>query len=280
MKQIQVLAQNKSSRGPGKVYQNLTKGLTLLGHGVNQPIIGKPDIHICLQMMPDIDNLDPKKTLYGPNLVVLPTEAPSLFSDPAKHFLVPSKWVKDKYCQFDFVHPNNLHVWPVGIDTDKWTPSTQEPTQDCFIYFKNRSAEDLQVVKLLMKKFGLRYSVLEYGKYQEQDLKDACDKSKFAVLLTNTESQGIAYLEILSTNTPCYVFNKTTWSQGDVSCIATSVPYFDEAFCGDISPNHISPDHFTNFLNKVPEYVPRYWLSLDLKGAAQNLMDIAHANLM
>jgi len=277
--QIRVLANNTSHRGPGKVYQNLVKGLRLLGHGVNQPIVGEPDLNVCLQMVPTILQLDPRKTLFGPNLVVLPTEAHELFSDPSKHFLVPSQWVKDLYCQFDFVHPNNLHVWAVGIDLDKWNISPKpKPSQDCFIYFKNRSEEDLRIVKLLLKKFGLKYSTLQYGSYTEDQLKKACSDSRFAVLLTGTESQGIAYMEILSTNTPCYVFNKPTWESEDkkIKQHASSVPYFDDGFCGAVSPDNISLEHFTEFLNAVDSLSPSYYMGLySLENSTTNLLEIA-----
>lgn len=277
--QIRVLANNTSHRGPGKVYQNLVKGLKSLGHGVNQPIIGEPDLNVCLQMVPAIHNLDPAKTLFGPNLVVLPTEARELFSDPSRHFLVPSQWVKDCYCQFDFVHPNNLHVWAVGIDLDRWNVSPKpKPNQDCFIYFKNRSEEDLRIVKLLLNKFGLKYTILQYGSYTEDQLRKACAESRFAVLLTGTESQGIAYMEILSTNTPCYVFNKATWESEDkkIKQLASSVPYFDDGFCGAISPDRISLEHFTEFLNALDKLCPGYYMGLhSLKNSANDLIEIS-----
>lgn len=282
--QINLIAGNKTTRGPGKVYQNLSKGLSLLGHKVNKPIVGEPDLNICLQMMPGIESLDPSKTLFGPNLVVLPSEAPALFSDPSRHFLVPSKWVKDLYCQFDFVHPDNLHVWAVGIDIENWRSINKVYMQDCFIYFKNRSQEDLHIVKLLMKKMNMKYSVIEYGQYTEQELKEACRKSKFAVLLTGTESQGIAYMEILSTNTPCYVFNKTYWKteNGNHNCPATSVPYFDDGFCGRVSPDHVSIDHFSEFVNSLSTFVPSFWVGIySLEHAADDILEIAkNANLV
>lgn len=277
--QIRVLANNTSHRGPGKVYQNLTKGLKSLGHGVNQPIIGEPDLNICLQMVPAVHSLDPAKTLFGPNLVVLPTEARELFSDPSRHFLVPSHWVKDLYCQFDFVHPNNLHVWAVGIDLDRWNVSPkQQPSQDCFVYFKNRSEEDLRVVRLLLKKFNLKYSILQYGSYTEDQLRKACSDSRFAVLLTGTESQGIAYMEILSTNTPCYVFNKSTWESEDkaIKQLASSVPYFDDGFCGAISPDQISLEHFKEFLNALDKLCPGYYMGqYSLENSANDLIEIS-----
>ena len=260
--QIKLLGQNTSHRGPGKVYQNLAKGLRLCGHGVNQPIIGDPDLTVCLQFVPEIFQLDESRTLFGPNLVVLPSELKTLFSDPSKQILVPSKWVKDKYCQFDFITPDSLHIWSVGIDTDLWKPSeSKKSTQDCFVYYKNRSQTDLNIVKLLLKKLKLSYSIIEYGKYTEDQLREACETSRFAILLTGTESQGIGYMEILSMGVPCYVFNQSTWKHEvvDISCSASSAPYFSET-CGTFSDNHVSLDHFSNFVDSIDKFDPRTYI--------------------
>lgn len=282
---ISVIANNQTTRGPGKVYQNLVAGLRLLGHSVNAGVEITPELTVCLQLTNGILDLDPSKTLFGPNLVVLPAETPSLFSDPSRHFILPSQWSKDKYSQFDFVHPDNLHVWSVGINTNKWLPiePSYKKTQDCFIYLKNRSQQDLDVVQLLMKKFKLKYSIIEYGKYGELELLEACHNSKFAILLTDTESQGIAYMEILSTDTPCYVFNKTTWKSedGTQSYPATSVPYFTDQ-CGTIAMDPISLDHFKTFLNDTQylplrKYNPRHYMinNHTLAHGAENLLSVA-----
>lgn len=260
--QIKLLGQNTSHRGPGKVYQNLANGLRLCGHGVNQPIIGDHDLTVCLQYVPEILQLNLSKSLFGPNLVTLPVELRELYSEPLRQFLVPSQWVKDMYSQFFFVNPNNLNVWSVGIDTDLWKSSeSKKPTQDCFVYFKNRSQTDLNIVKLLLKKLKLSYSIIEYGKYTEEQLREACETSRFAILLTGTESQGIGYMEILSMGVPCYVFNQPTWKHEvvDISCSASSAPYFSET-CGTFSDNHVSLDHFSNFVDSIDKFDPRTYI--------------------
>lgn len=282
MTSVKLHYQNGNWRGPGKVASNLTKGLNKLGVTVNEPTIGEHDYHGCLQMVPVIDELFNTKNnvLYGPNLVVTPDEAQVLYGSD-KHFVVPSQWCKDMYCQFDFVDEDRMHVWSVGIDTDKWTPSDKEPTQDCFIYFKNRSQEDLELVRKLCRKFGLSYSILQYGAYPEPSLKRDCENSKFVILLTGTESQGIGYMEILSTNTPCYVFNKSTWKseRGHVECSASSTPYFDSR-CGEIS-NNVDLKHFDDFLTKIHSkaYSPRDYMleNHTLEKSAANYLKVLEA---
>lgn len=278
---VHVIAGNTTHRGPGKLYQNLVKGLQLTGHSVNQTSIEEADFTACVQMSSNIMTLDPSKTLFGPNLVVLPTEFRDLFSDPRRHFLSPSEWTKSKYSTFEFTHGDNFHLWPVGIDTETWKPSTASAiTQDCFIYFKNRSRDDLRVVQMLLNKCGLKYTILEYGHYDEHQLKLACDTSRFAVLLTGTESQGIAYMEILSTNTPCYVFNKPTWESDDgaLKFPASSVPYFD-SMCGSMCPGSVTLDHFQGWLGDLEKglYDPRTYIvnNHTLELSANKLVEIA-----
>ncbi len=279
MKQFRLLAHNKGTRGPGKVYQNLTLGLRKLGHGVNQPIVGDADLTICLQMVGGIETLDPTKTLYGPNIVDLPSQYPSLFSSEQRRFISASSWIRDIQIADGLGNPENYHVWSVGIDTEIWAPDTSKPkTQDCFIYYKNRPQEDLKVVELIMRKFKLAYSVVEYGKYTEEDLRHACNSSRFCVVLDNTETQGIATMEILSMGVPMYVFNKTSWTSADGkrTCPATSVPYFDST-CGEVVDD-IMIEHFRLFLDSIPKYNPRTYMleHHTLEKAAQNLLDLAN----
>ena len=189
----------------------------------------------------------------GPNLFVLPTDNPSLCK-MFKHFVVPSQWVKDKYETFDLMKDKDIQVWSVGIDTEEWKPGEWENSGelDCIIYHKNRSNQDLAVVEAICRKFELNYELLQYGDYQESDLhRIATEQARFAILCTGTESQGIAYMQMLSSGLPCYVFNNPTWKSegGEHSFPATSVPYWDER-CGYKS-DKVDLVNFKDFLDKM-----------------------------
>lgn len=288
---VSLLYQNDSHRGPGKVVQNLKLGLDKIGVSVHQLYDSRPWKYSgCLQFcMPEIltDYASKKNPiLMGPNLFVLPTDNPSLCK-LFDHFVVPSVWVKTMYERFDLMKDKHIHVWPVGIDTDEWSPvpklsvDTKVEELDCFIYFKNRSEQDLAVAEAICKKFGLKYKVLRYGSYDESELKQLCTVSKFAVLLTGTESQGIAYMQILATDTPCYVFNNPVWrsEDGKVTASACSTPYFDER-CGRIT-NDVNLNHFKDFLNDIDTFSPRQYIleNHTLEKSAQkyyNFLRISH----
>ena len=237
-----------NNNGPGKVAGNLVKGLHMLG--VNVKINEHTIVNGCLQVCSAYDSL-PDYTLVGPNIFVEPTKNDLRFL----HHVVPGQWVKPYYYSYPELKHITIDIWPVGIDTDIFNV-TKNITQDCFIYFKNRSNYDLEVLKELLNKRGLKYSVLEYGKYNEKQLLETCTASNFCILLTGTESQGIAYMEILSCNVPCLVFNMPQWIYGRHCFPATSVPYFSDQ-CGFITN---TMDGIELFFNNINQYSPREYI--------------------
>jgi len=264
-KSVLLAFNNETHRGPGMVAKNLQEGLRRIGVYVLKPEEGDAKYKGYLQPShPGFLNSwvkNNQKVLMGPNLFVLPTDSPELckgFTD----FVVPGQWVKDKYKKFDLLKEKNIHVWPVGIDTDEWSPVDKNDEQkfDCLIYHKNRGQRDLAVTEAICRKYNLSFKTLKYGEYDENDLKITAPKSKFAILVNGTESQGIAYMQILSTNTPCYVFNKTSWTAEDKSITvpATSIPYWDER-CGSAS-NDVDLKHFEEFLEKLNTFSPREYI--------------------
>jgi hypothetical protein len=241
-----------NNNGPGKVVSNLAKGLELNGVEVLHNQLG--DYNGCLQAWgTPIAQMD-ARTLVGPNLCVLPNELPWLWSR-FQNMVVPSLWVKEMYESFDCVKNGmtNLHVWAVGIDTGKFSPSEDKKKWDVLLYVKRREEEAKEIQEYLQR-LGLSVVVLTYSKYNEEELIRFARESKCCVLLTKTESQGIAYQEILSIGVPCYVLDKKVWDDyAGWSFAATSVPYFDER-CGIISNNMAE---FQKFYDSIANYEPR-----------------------
>lgn len=272
-----------SNNGPGKVAQNLMHGLNKLEipYVVNQ----EADINGCLAAWsPRFMDL-PKNTLVGPNLVVVPTEIPQMWHR-FKNFIVPCEWVKNFYQTFEMTHNVNIHVWPVGIDTDKFSPLDVAKDNDCLIYFKRGSEERKQELIRFLEDYKLSYEEINYGSYTEEQLIDVARRSKFCVVIARTESQGIAYLEILSMGLPCYVLDKLVWDdQSQYKFPATSAPYFDER-CGIKCSDFSRLEDFTkelfleSDLNKS-KYDPRQYIldELTLEKCAReyvNLMEMSH----
>jgi len=256
------------------VAKNLKAGLK----EIDVDVVTKPskaDFIGCLQNPGQFYDMLPSHTLMGPNLFVLPPEAPHLCKK-FRNFVVPSPWVRNKYLSYASLRRKNIQIWPVGIDTEEWRPAAETPDFDCFIYLKDRPYALVEAVVADLRQKNLTfYDVIHYGHYEEEDLKKACAASKFAILLTNTESQGIAYMQILSTDTPCFVLNQATWHyQGmlpgakNASAAATSVPYFDSR-CGKLSLSKgmagrglDEPEKFDLFVKNVDKniYQPRDYI--------------------
>jgi hypothetical protein len=204
--------------------------------------------------------LNPDRTLIGPNVFVVPSDNKELCKF-GKHFVVPSLWVKKLYEQFPEMNGKNIHVWSAGIDTKTWKPSLNANKDlDCFVYFKNREQSELDEVKRQLDSMGLKYEVITYGTYHENTLSSLCDRAKFAVLLTGTESQGLAYMQMLSCNVPCYVLNKTTWTSedGQITVPASSVPYFSDA-CGIVVDN-LDCSRIQELRDNLVSYKPRDYI--------------------
>jgi FkbM family methyltransferase len=252
---------NSTVRGPGKVVTNLIKGLGSLGVKL---VKDSKNVGI-LQPTSALLNESPD-AIIGPNVFVLPSDMPQVVNSFSK-FIVPSKWVADLYkrdlekLSLPKEREIDLLIWSAGIDTEHWKPSLNAKQNKCFIYFKNRSEKELHTLeKIFQDKYGFDVEVLRYGSYNEEDLKRVCNESKFCVLLDNTESQGIAVMEILSMNVPILAFDMTVWSNpnGDKEQ-ATSIPYFDNR-CGAVCPNHVTKEFVDGFLLTLPKFKPREYI--------------------
>lgn len=268
--------------GPGVVVRNLTQGLAKLNAHVVQAN-EQADVCVCLHNPLLFKEVWDEIDIVGPNSFVIPSpNTTEAFTD----FLVPSQWVKDTYSNYACMKDKAIHIWPVGVDTDDWLPSNvpidQRPI-DCLIYYKNADPRLAEDVKELCTRHELSTGILRYGAYQEEDLKNAMNIAKFCMLVTRTESQGMAYMQMLSSDMPCFVFEKPEWDdQAPIGvCAATSVPYFDER-CGEkvlqtasLEEKHIA---FSRFLEKLKngDYNPREYIMENhtIEMSAKNFLDI------
>lgn len=257
------------AQGPGKLYKNLRKGLEKLGHTVVENERG--DLTGCLHYRPDMMAL-PDDVVIGPNIVVTPDQKPEVFSK-FKRSVVPSKWVRDKYKTFGECSDVECSIWSVGIDTDEFRPAKHGDPRDGLLYYKNRPLADWSKATQLFKDAMRGCVVLEYGKYDSKAMAKYSNAVGYAMVLSGTESQGIALMEIMATGTPVFVLNQPKWNEFD----STSAPYFDGR-CGKIAelndPGCYS--EWEDFLGKVDSYSPRDYIMENhtLEKSAQKYLDI------
>lgn len=260
-----------NNNGPGKVVSNLVKGLELNGIEVLHNQLG--EYNGCLQSWGTPISQLSRNTLVGPNLCVIPTEMEWIWNR-FENVVVPCQWVMEMYSHFECVKRGTakLNIWAVGIDTDKFCPSGEKKEWDVLLYVKGRESE-ISTIKEHLENIGLGVVIVRYGHYKEEEFISLVRKSKCCVLLTKTESQGIAYQEILSMGVPCYVLDKDVWDDYPaLSFPATSVPYFDDR-CGE---KYKSIVQFDIFYEKRVNFSPRDFIieNLSLKAKAKEYIKI------
>jgi len=235
---------NNEVRGPKKVVENLIMGLKK----INYPFKINGDLNSCKRLwihddisaLKKISDLDSKiKTIIGPNLFILQEDIPKNIDISKVVYIQPSTWSKDLWIKLGF-NKCPMESWPVGIDTDKHTPSSEEKNI-VLVYFKSRNKKDLEVVENILKNKNILYKVMIYGLYHHKDYIETLKHTRYIILIDKLESQGIAFEEAMAMNIPLLVwdyknidFIKNKIDNLDIN--VSSVPYFDKR-CGLIIEN-------------------------------------------
>lgn len=183
--------------------------------------------------------------LFGAGVFSHPSDCPDLFSTypNVKKILVAGPWM---VTMFEPFYGDKVQAWPVGIDTYKWNEKIKDLnnlTTDFLIYDKIRwqhngfqQALISSIIAKLTEK-NLSYEMIKYGAYTHDILCDKLSRCKGVIFLCEHETQGLAYQQILATNTPILAWDRADYWQdpsyypeikfGPVS----SVPYWDDR-CG------------------------------------------------
>lgn len=260
MKKIGIfIANSEKNWGPGKLAHNTIKGFDLLNipYAINE--YGDYNLCICGDKFKRyfIDEKVPNAVI-GPCCMNLPTENIESFS-MYETFLVASKWYMDNWKTYGV---NNVKYWFGGIDTDYFTDCKNE-SAGCFIYYKNREYDELERIINILSRLHIECKIINYGNYTESEFININNKSKFGIILSNTETQGFAIMECMSMNTPLFVLDKNNWME--LYFGATSVPYFSEK-CGmvipesDIKNKQLLEERFVTFISNLERYNPREFI--------------------
>jgi hypothetical protein len=253
-----------------------------------------PDYDILISNMhffnPDLipENI---KIIFGPQLFIFPEGhiVGQLNSKWASRCInnTLSKWVEKCYLEVaSLVIPTGQ--FPFAVDTEKFNASSQEKTLDCLIYFKHRSPETLKKVKELLDQKNLKYKVVSYGSYLEEDYINLLHKSKCMISVDAHESQGFALEEAMACNVPLLVFDiqsvydeyGTQYFQKfkHLKLNATCVPYWSEE-CGlkTTELNEI-PNLIDEMLQKYQTFNPRQFIleKLSEEVCMQKILDWYH----
>ena len=131
------------------------------------------------------------------------------------------------------IDPDQYFELPGGVLEEKslYNGNQENRKNKCLIYFKNRSYDELELVKTFLKTKNIPYEILEYGKYKNKTLIHQAKICQFATVLTTTESQGYGVQELMSQNIPLLVWDKSENIFENKILLGTSVPFWDSV-CG------------------------------------------------
>ena len=126
----------------------------------------KPDISFnSVPSLPQDELLS--RILFGTSIYSHPIDDPELPKRrPIRQVLVPSPWVRDMFSE---VWPGRVSVWPVGIDTDRWSPDPSA-TRDIdasglgvLVLLQKRARERMIATRLLHPGTSVRQMLLLRG---------------------------------------------------------------------------------------------------------------------
>jgi glycosyltransferase involved in cell wall biosynthesis len=266
--------------GAMRVFLNLMAGLDHIeaAYRVNdyEHIRANPDELACVIGKPQVLDKIPSRTpiLFGTSIYSHPNDDPDLPKRrPIRQVLVPSPWVRDMFAE---LWPGQVSVWPVGIDTDRWSidPAASRDI-DVLIYDKIFWQRDLHMRTLIeplyaeLSRRRLQVKVLRYGSYREEELFRLSRRVRSMVFLSRHETQGIAAQQMMASGVPLFAWDKGgLWQDpkyaphqvrfGPVS----SVPYWDERCGAKFADGDDLPAAFDIFWRGVEagSYAPRQML--------------------
>ncbi|WP_259065410.1 glycosyltransferase [Mucilaginibacter sp. X4EP1] len=145
--------------------------------------------------------------IFGAGIYSHPIECPDLFEKypNIKRILVPGNWIKD---MFEPYYHEKVLAWPAGIDIEKWKPRQNEQASfDFLIYdkigqhahYRNNLIDP--ICKILDEK-SFTYQFVRYGSYTHGELETKLQQARGAIFLSEHETQGLAYQQILASGIP------------------------------------------------------------------------------
>jgi hypothetical protein len=282
--------------GQRRLFLNLCAGLDGLGvpYRVNDYRHARrhPDELACIVGKPFLLDAEEWKNpiLFGAAVFSHPDECPDLLQRyPVRAVLVPGEWMRRL---FEPAYGTAVRAWPVGIDTDLWSPSQKTKDVDVLVYDKVRWEHDkfekalIDPVLDALRRRGLCLETIRYGHYKEESFRALLGRSRAMVFLCEHETQGIAYQQALACGVPILAWDRGGFWQdpsyyphkvrfGPVS----SVPYWDNR-CGlrfaDASEFPARLDEFLDALAAGRLTSRDYVLeNLTLERCARQYLDIA-----
>jgi hypothetical protein len=206
------------------------------------------------------------KFIFGPHFSVFPDEHQmAIISAPNAIYSQPSEWASQVWRNSPYCRNISIKSVPFAVDINRFCEvlPIHERTQ-VFVYYKNRSPNDINFVMSVLQHRGIGGKVFQYGKYTESEYLSYLQQSKYGIIVDAHESQGFAIEEALSCGVPLLVWSIKSMNQEYCSSYpdneATTIPYWDHR-CGEV---FYEGSEFESklgvFLSKLDTYRPRDYI--------------------
>lgn len=219
-------------------------------------------------------NRDDCIKLYGPHVYQIMDSCCDFEYGKNEFYNCLSDWNKQLT---EKIKPNiKCTTLPYPVNVEKFTPKTK--TGKPVLYYKKRDPSLLSKVSRQMEISFKDYETIKYGEYKEDHYLEIISKAPFCVWLGCHESQGFAFQEAMSCNTPLFVidvknlredYGDHIWKQmpEEYELSATSASYFDSR-CGLITNSNSWIQDFQKFSDMFSTYNPRNFVLEELSPIA------------
>ena len=206
------------------------------------------------------------KFIFGPHFSVFPDEHQmAIIKAPNAVYIQPSEWAVQVWCNSPYCAGIPIKPVPFAVDIDRFREARPiHERNQVFIYYKNRSPNDINFAMSMLQQHGIVGKVFQYGKYTENEYLSYLQQSKCGIIVDAHESQGFAIEEALSCGVPLLVWSIKSMNQEYRSSYpdikATTVPYWDNR-CGEVFyEGNEFESKLRVFLSKLDTYRPRDYI--------------------
>jgi hypothetical protein len=280
--------------GHHAVNRSLQRGLEKIGANFNWNPVRMEDVGPIVHVLCDPGTLKQcielkkqgkiKRLLAGPNLMIRSNEYNHILASPEIDFvIVPCRWVEISYIQEEPTLENRIRIWYVGVDISFWTPNTQKKidnSRNVVVYWKTEREDFCKEVESILKFYDYNPIRLKYGAYNHTQYKEALAQSLFAVVISVTESQGVALAEAWAMDVPTLVWerNEPLHAHGKIFWPIGSCPYLTEQVGRTWRTTEDLKHMLKNISGILPYFQPRKFVleSMSDEICARNLLSIAY----
>lgn len=256
---------HRQVRGPAMVFDSLCQGLTAIGqdYRVNARRIPSGATVCVLSGIATLrwaftqkQRGRISKLIAGPN-IAMPNEYGGIIFDPAiDRFLVPSQWVLDFCLTYMPTARPRIVVWAAGVPT---LPLAVSPERSLvLVYQKNASDKMYNDVLSFLNGRGIASKVYIYGTYARSEYLADLSQAHAMIVLSTSESQGLAVHEAWMMNVPTLVWGGGNMEHMRYAYVGSSpAPYLTDQ-CGMIFADGSDlPAQWSVFWSHLDKYAPR-----------------------